>query len=286
MKIGLALSGGGVKGAAHIGVIKALQENGIAIEMVGGTSAGSIVAALYAMGYEPKEMIKLFNYFSKMILKGSPTYMHPDGKKTLSIHVGGLLSGESIAYAVKEAAKYKKMMKIKDLKTLIAIPAVDIDEAKKYVFTNSSLEKTYYLKEASIDTAVRASSSYPGVFAPCIYRDHKLVDGGVLDNVPADEVKKMGADIVIAAKFALNKKSKTKGLVGVATKAVDIMFDKRSLDEVAVADYVLNIDTKNANVFDVKKIQDCYMYGYEQTIVKIKEIKEVIKRIEEEKKSE
>lgn len=78
MKIGLALSGGGVKGAAHIGVIKALEENGIKIDIIGGTSAGSIVATLYAMGYTPNEMLKLFNYFSKMILKGSPRYMQPN----------------------------------------------------------------------------------------------------------------------------------------------------------------------------------------------------------------
>ena len=63
MKIGLALAGGGVKGASHIGVIKALQENGIEIGYIGGTSIGSIVTALYAMDYEPGEMLKLFKYF-------------------------------------------------------------------------------------------------------------------------------------------------------------------------------------------------------------------------------
>ena len=71
MNIGLALSGGGIKGAAHIGVIQALQEVGINANMVAGTSIGSIVAALYAMEYTPKEMVKLFNYFSKLIFMSS-----------------------------------------------------------------------------------------------------------------------------------------------------------------------------------------------------------------------
>lgn len=69
MKLGLAMSGGGIKGAAHIGVIQALQEENIKVDIVGGTSIGSIVAALYAMEYTPNEMLKLFNYFSKLIFK-------------------------------------------------------------------------------------------------------------------------------------------------------------------------------------------------------------------------
>ena len=71
MKIGLALAGGGVKGAGHIGVIKALEENGIEVGYIGGTSIGSIVASLYAMGYTTDEMLKLFKYFSKDIMKVS-----------------------------------------------------------------------------------------------------------------------------------------------------------------------------------------------------------------------
>ena len=69
MKIGLALAGGGVKGAGHIGVIKALEENGIDIGFIGGTSIGSIVASLYSMGYNTEEMLKLFKYFAKDIMK-------------------------------------------------------------------------------------------------------------------------------------------------------------------------------------------------------------------------
>lgn len=75
MKIGLALSGGGIRGAAHIGVIKALGENGFDIEYIGGTSSGSIVSALYAMEYNTDEMLNLFNYFAKEIVSGDHKFL-------------------------------------------------------------------------------------------------------------------------------------------------------------------------------------------------------------------
>ena len=276
MKIGLALSGGGVKGAAHIGVIKALIENEIDFDIIGGTSSGSIVAALYSMGYTPKEMLKLFNYFSKIVMKNSPTYTHPNGKKGLSINVGGLLSGENISFAINEAAKYKKITKMSELNKIIVIPTVDVDNSEKYVFTNYNIEGNNYIKNGQIDMAVRASCSYPGVFAPCTYRNHRFVDGGILDNIPTDEVKNAGADFTIAVKFALNKNSITRGIAEVATKAIDIMFEKNSISEIKEADYIINIDTKDATVFDIKKINQCYRCGYEQTLSKIKEIKNKI----------
>ena len=100
MKLGLALSGGGIKGAAHIGVMQAFKEENIGIDVISGTSIGSIVASLYAMEYTPNEMLKLFNYFSKIIFKNSAMYTDTKGKKSLSIKAGGLYSGENIAFAI------------------------------------------------------------------------------------------------------------------------------------------------------------------------------------------
>ena len=276
MKIGLALSGGGIKGASHIGVIQALQEAGIKADMVAGTSIGSIVAALYAMEYTPKEMVKLFNYFSKLIFKNSAMYTDPKGKKTLSIQAGGIYSGENIAMAVAEAGKYKNVKKLTDLKIPIAIPAVDINDSRKYIFTNMEKIDDTYLNKADISVAVRASSSYPGIFAPCIYNKHKFLDGGLLDNVPVDEVKKLGADKVIAVRFKLNKTAKTVGMRSTLNKGIDIMFNKIETEEVKKADYVLEIDTKNVNPFDFKQSNKCYKLGYEQTKAEINKIKEII----------
>lgn len=275
MKLGLALSGGGVKCASHIGVIKALEENNIKVDVITGTSAGSIVASLYAMGYNADEILKLFNFFSKGILKGGASYKTEDGKNTFSIKIGGLLSGQSIENAIIQAAEYKQKEYIKDLEMKIAIPSVDIMNGEKYVFTNSDVEDKNYIKDSKIAIAVRSSASYPGVFAPCEYKEHKFVDGGILDNVPADEAKKLGADKVIAVKFAFNKTEKPVGIYGVALKAMDIIFDNRSTREVECSDLVINVDTKDANVFNIKKINDCYKYGYEETIKHIEEIKKL-----------
>lgn len=276
MKLGLAMSGGGIKGAAHIGVIQALQEENIKVDIVGGTSIGSIVAALYAMEYTPKEMLKLFNYFSKLIFKNSAMYIDPRGKKLLSIQAGGLYSGENIAFAIEEAGKYKNIKKLQDLKIPIVIPAVDLRDSEKYVFTNMGKINDKYLNKADISIAVRASSSYPAIFAPCIYNKHKFVDGGILDNIPVEEVKKIGADKVIAVRFKLNKTSRTIGLRSTLNKAIDIMFSKIEGEEVKKADYVIEIDTQDVNPFDFKQSNKCYKYGYLQTKKEIANIKKMI----------
>lgn len=276
MKLGLAMSGGGIKGAAHIGVIQALQEENIKVDIVGGTSIGSIVAALYAMEYTPKEMLKLFNYFSKLIFKNSAMYTDPRGKKLLSIQAGGLYSGENIAFAIEEAGKYKNIKKLQDLKIPIVIPAVDLRDSEKYVFTNMEKINDKYLNKADISIAVRASSSYPAIFAPCIYNKHKFVDGGILDNIPVEEVKKIGADKVIAIRFKLNKTSRTIGLRSTLNKAIDIMFSKIEGEEVKKADYVIEIDTQDVNPFDFKQSNKCYKYGYLQAKKEIANIKKMI----------
>lgn len=161
MKLGLALAGGGVKGAAHIGAIKALEENGIEIDAIAGTSIGSIVAALYAMGYSTEKMLEIFKYFSKEIMKTDARHFAGNLKTSKRLLGYGILSGENTEIAVRECAREKGIKYLKDIKLPIAIPAVDIVKSKKYVFTNKELEGDYYINEARIAKAVRASSSYP-----------------------------------------------------------------------------------------------------------------------------
>lgn len=280
MKLGIALSGGGVRGAAHIGVLKALEENGIKIDAIGGTSSGSMVASLYSMGYTPDEILKLFNYFAKTIFQKGAIYSVPEGNNTLSVNMGGLISGENISFAIKESARYKKINKLSDIKMPIVIPAVDINEGKKYVFTNSNKDKEYFIKDATIDLAVRASASYPGVFASCLYKKHKFVDGGVIDNIPVDEVKDLGADKVIAVKFAVDNHSKSRGITSTIFKSIDLIFEERAKNEVKNANYVLNIDTKGVNIFNIKGINKIYESAYLQTLEQINNIKEKIREKE------
>lgn len=280
MKIGLALAGGGVKGAGHIGVIKALEENGIEIGYIGGTSIGSIVASLYSMGYKTDEMLKLFKYFAKDIVKIDPKYYWTNLKSKKNIVGNGLVSGENIEIAINECAKLKNIKKIEDIKMPIVIPTVDIKESKKYVFTNQDKNEKFssdtYIKDVFIGEAVRASASYPGMFAPTIIGNHKFVDGGIIDNLPAQEVRKMGAEKVLSIRFSSEKESDPKSMVEIVAKSIDLLFDERTAAEIESSDFSITLNLPEASVFNIKKIDYCYENGYIEAIKNMPKIKEMI----------
>ncbi|MCI8352113.1 MAG: hypothetical protein HFJ58_00550 [Clostridia bacterium] len=276
MKLGVAFSGGGVKGAAHIGVLKALRENNIKIDAVAGTSAGSIVATLYALGYTEDEMIKLFRYFAKGMLKANPGDVVTNVKNGKGLRLDGAFSSINVELAIKEVAKYKNISNINELSMPIAIPTVDINTSKKYVFTNHNQKEDYYIRNIEIAKAVRASCTYPGVFAPFDYGEYRFVDGGVLDNIPADEVKKLGVDKILTIKFVLNRNSKPRGIYGITMKCVDTIYEGLSREAIENSDYICDIDVSKANAFSIKKIDYCYEEGYKYAISKINEIRKML----------
>lgn len=277
MKLGLALAGGGVRGAAHIGVIKALEENGIKIDMISGTSIGSIAAALYSMGYSTDKMLEIFKYSAKEIMKTNRRY-YIDNIKTSKRLLGyGLISGENIEIAIKQCAIEKNIKYIKDIKMPISIPTVDINDSKKYVFTNADFNDDEYINEALIEKAVRASCSYPGIFNPCNYLHHRFVDGGIFDNAPADEVKKLGADKVLTVKFSAGGNFEPKNIFEVINKSVDLIIDGRNHEATKESDFVLDIDLTHITAFNTSKIEYCYNVGYITALENIRKIKKMIK---------
>lgn len=157
-----------------------------------------MVASLYAIGYSPYIIYQLFKKYSKEIIGTSqiPWFsklMHfPfSAKKTLT----GFHNGEAIENVYDRLAKLKQITNINQIKMPIAIPTVDIMKSKEYVFTNQIPKKaadiTQYITDISIGKAVRASSSFPAVFSPCYMEKHAFMDGGALDNVPVNEVRKL-----------------------------------------------------------------------------------------------
>lgn len=278
MKLGLALAGGGVKGAAHIGVIKALEENSIQVEAIAGTSIGSIVASLYSMGYSTDKMLELFKYFAKGIMKADTKHFVGNLRTSKRLLGYGILSGENIELALKECARQKNIISIKDIKMPISIPTVDISESKKYVCTNGDFEQDYYINDISIEKAVRASCSYPGIFAPFQYNNHKFVDGGILDNIPAGEVRKLGANKILTVKFSPGLNYEPKNIYEVAFKSIDLLFEARAEEAIKESDFVIDLDLSEASVFNIKKIDYCYNQGYIETLTKINKIKEIIKK--------
>lgn len=278
MKIGLALAGGGVRGAAHIGAIKALEENGIKIDAVAGTSAGSIVAALYGMGYSAEEMIKLFNYFAKSVMAISPKYVFGNIKEVRGIKLGGITSSYNIESAIEESGKLKNIKNIKDIKLPISIPATDLISDREIIFTNSKdLQGDEYIHDIEIGKAVRASSTFPIMYAPFEYKEFQFVDGGVFDNLPSAECKKLGVDKVISIRFKLKTPRKQKTIYNIGMQSLDLMTENLIRESVRISDYVIELDLKDAKPFSINKLEFCYKEGYMQTLDHIIKIKNALK---------
>lgn len=283
MKIGVALSGGGIRGIAHAGVLQALQNNGIHIDVIGGTSAGSMIASLYAMGYSPEEIYLLFRRNAKKII-GANTYPIISGIRSFMKRkektIKGFRNGKSIEEIYNTVAKEKGIETIKQIKMPLVIPSVDILEAKEYIFTNKVPEKpqdeTQYITDISVGKAVRASSSFPAVFNLCNIQKHAFMDGGALDNVPVNEVKKQGADKVIAVKFDSDEINENSNIMDIVMKTIDIMGNKIAEENLEQSDYVLNVYTDKVGLLDIDKLDKCFEYGYEAVIKNLENIKKVL----------
>ena len=285
MKLGLALSGGGIRGIAHAGVLKALEENDIKIDIIGGTSSGSIIATLYAMGYSPYYIYILFKKYAKdLVNQSSIAKVTSLGSFLINRKspFSGFYTGEDIEKGFNKIAQRKDIRKISDIKMPIVIPAVDIEKSKEFIFTNNMPEKTKdktkYIRGISVGKAVRASSSFPVIFGPCSYRTHKFFDGGILNNFPSIEVKKQGADKVLTVNFKADDVNEHSSLIDVAMRAIDIMGNKVSEENLNKSDMVLTIKTDKTGLLEVEKLDDCYNYGYNQTIENIDKIKELINK--------
>jgi len=171
-RIGLALGGGAARGFAHIGVIQVFEEQGIKVDLVAGTSAGSLVAALYASGKSGSEMAKL----AENMDEGAIT--------DWAFPTRGLIRGEALARYVREKTGHKL---IEQMVMPLGIVATDLADGSPILF-----------RTGDTGTAVRASSSVPAVFQPVKIGTHEYVDGGLVAPVPVRFARQMGAELVIA----------------------------------------------------------------------------------------
>jgi len=285
LKIGIALSGGGIRGIAHAGVLQALKNNNIDIDIIGGTSAGSMVASLYAIGYSPEEIYMLFRKNANKII-GTNTYPIISGIRSLMGKqvggINGLRNGESIEKVYNELAIEKGIDNIKQIQMPLVIPAVDIMESREYVFTNKvpkvKKDKIRYISDVTVGKAVRASSSFPAVFNPCKIEKHAFMDGGTLDNIPVNEVRKQGADKVIAVKFDADRVDESSNMMDIVMKTIDIMGNKISEDNLEKSDFILNVYTDKVGLLDVQKLDKCFEYGYEAVIKNMEKIKKILEK--------
>jgi len=176
-RVGLALSGGGARGLAHIGVLKVFAEQGVPIHALAGSSIGGLIAAAYAAGMSASELevaaLKMTNLRELVTLVD----WRPPRR--------GLLSGEHVRkYLAKVVTED---LYFDELKFPLALQAVDLNTGKEHT-----------LREGNLLDAVMATSAFPGVFPPVEIQGLQLVDGGVLDNLPTELPRQLGADVVIA----------------------------------------------------------------------------------------
>ena len=278
MGIGISLSGGGIRGIAHAGVLKALEDNNIKVDAIAGTSAGSIVATLYAMGFKPYYIYILFKKYAKDIINIKNRIFLNGIKNYIKCKKIGLNDGSMMENMYNELAKTKGFKLIGDIKMPLVISTVDIGEAKEYIFTNCAPRDNYddkYITEVEIGKAVRASSSFPAIFCPLEYKKHLFMDGGVLDNIPTEELKKVYDGKIISVNFKADPVQENYDVMDIIMKTLDVMGNKLSENSINISDFVLTVPTDRTGLLDIKKMDKCFEYGYKTTIENLSKIKEL-----------
>lgn len=288
-KVGLVLSGGGARGFAHIGAIKVLEEIGMPIDFIAGTSMGSIVGGLYAAGYSAKELEKIIyevdweDVFSDTPPRELWSYQKKRDSSKYIFNVSfnrkgfvvpqGLTSGQKISNLM--AFLTMQVSEIKDFDKL-PIPyravAADIVTGEEVVLDHGSLAD-----------AMRASMSVPGVFTPITLEGHLLVDGGIVNNLPVEVVKKMGADKIIAVDISSPLKSKEElgNPLSILSQMVGLQMLKVTEQQRRAADVVIIPDLGNYSSASFGNAPKITALGEEYTRMKLDDLQALLEEIRE-----
>lgn len=259
LRFGMALGGGGLKGLAHIGVLQVLIDNNIYPDYIAGTSAGSIVASLYASGVSPYEMETIvlglspsdyIDYNFAGLIKYLCSLWLPNYNYTLN----GLIIGDKIEQLVNGWTEGKSLT---DLRLPLAIVACDVNSGRKIIFSNQTLiwsEGVTIIKDALVSEAVRSSISIPATFVPKQFQGMQMIDGGVKDIVPAMVTKSMGAQYVIGINLGVeNYQSNVNGIPQIIGRTLDILvYETSDTEENFFADMLLHPEVPDASLTDIK----------------------------------
>ncbi|MDD5131572.1 MAG: patatin-like phospholipase family protein [bacterium] len=250
-KVALVLGGGGARGLAHAGVVQVFAEELLPVDIIVGTSVGALIGSLYAAGVPADTIVDMAQNmtWNKLVsFKISPV---------------GLYSTKRMEEYV---SKYIGNKRFDELKIPFACVAVDIRNGEKII-----------LKEGQVAPAVRASSTMPGLFQPVEYRHRLLMDGGIIDNVPADVAKLMGADIIIAVDVTAEVGiAKTNNALLILSQVIYIRGNFLAQEQLKLADLVISPDVKNITVSELNRGVECVDAGIIATRAKVKQIKKVI----------
>lgn len=259
-RIGLALSGGGARGVAHVGVLQVLEEMGVPVDCVAGTSMGAVVGGFYAAGYSPQQIEEELQAIDwRGVFRGQPARRslsfrrkeedsrYPvgleagfkDGKFTIP---GGALSAFALEFILQRLT--------------LPIPAVDhFDQFPtpfRAVAADLATGDSVLLAEGDLALALRASMSIAGIYPPVEIDGRRLVDGGVVNNLPVDVVRAMGADVVIAVDVGapLSPSEELSSMAAISSQALGLAARRLTLEQRSRADLVLVPDLTGADTLD------------------------------------
>ena len=269
LKVGLVLSGGGAKGFAHIGVLKVLEEAGIRVDFIGGTSMGALVGGLYASGYNAKELDSIVHIleFSKILQeeiprKAKPFFEKENGERyIISLPVRNKKVSLPIALAKGQSALNKlsiltqHVTSIEDFNKL-PIPflciATDIETGEEII-----------LNKGFLPEAMRASSAFPTLFEPVEIDGRILLDGGITNNFPVKEVINMGADIVIGVDVqgGLHNRNEVDNAIKVIDQVVSFSMNNVNTEKIKLVNLYLKPDVNQYNVVSFDKLDEIIKEG-------------------------
>lgn len=255
-RLALALGGGAARGFAHVGVIKALEAQGIVPDIVVGTSAGAVVGALYAAGYSGFEL-------QKLVLQ-----LEESQFSDWSLPDRGVLKGEALQGFVNQAVAQRPLEK---LGKLLAVVATDLNSGEAIVF-----------RTGNTGMAVRASSSVPGLFQPVAINGREYVDGGLVSPVPVRTARSLGADFVIAVDISAKPQfGKTRTTVDVLLQSFAIMGKTIGERELSVADVVIRPHTPELRAADFQDRHLAVLEGEKAVASVLPELKAKLARLRE-----
>jgi len=259
-KVALVLGGGAVRGFAHIGVIKVLEAQGITPDMVVGTSAGSVVGALYSAGYSGFDL-------QKMAFK-----LDEDSVGDWSLPSRGFIKGEALQSYVNKAVRGQPLEK---LKKPFAVVATDLQSGEMTVF-----------QRGNTGQAVRASSSVPGVFQPVNINGRDYVDGGLTSPLPIRVARSLGAEVVIAVDISSKPKyHKIEDFTDVFLQTFAIMGQSISRSELADADVVIRPETGAFGSADFAKKYEAMLEGEKAAQAALPLIRQKLQQAAEQKQA-
>ncbi|MDB5037906.1 MAG: hypothetical protein JWQ35_1434 [Bacteriovoracaceae bacterium] len=276
-KIGLALSGGGARGMAHIGVLKALEELHVPVDYIAGTSIGALIGALYASGYSVKEIENIFSTTPWEDLIFRDRVPRPDLPFRRKVDHGQYLFDFELGYrsgrfilpsGLVQGQKFSLLLDSLFLRVANTPDFSHLPIPFRAVATDAESGKMTVLDRGNLADSVRASAAYPVLFSPVEIDGKLLLDGGAVDNLPVDVVKKMGADIVIAVDISapLQSRNDLSSFVDVSDQFVTILMRKTTQASKDLAHLVLLPKLRDEGTFSYAGIAPLIKSGEDEVL--------------------